>query len=74
MPPLSLGSPISPAEPFSQAYSLAIYMQKNTSTLLQIYMSDTAHERGSEDRDTTFLAQPYIGETEQGQKKAPLWV
>ncbi|KAF5914677.1 hypothetical protein HPG69_005174 [Diceros bicornis minor] len=32
------GAPISPAEPISQAYSLALYMQKNTSTLLQTYL------------------------------------
>ncbi|XP_033696032.1 cardiotrophin-2-like [Tursiops truncatus] len=38
LPPLSLGAPISPAEPISQAYSLALYMQKNTSTLLQTYL------------------------------------
>ncbi|XP_054992764.1 cardiotrophin-2 [Sorex araneus] len=36
--PLSLGAPVSPAEPISQAYSLALYMQKNTSTLLQTYL------------------------------------
>ncbi|XP_032461852.1 LOW QUALITY PROTEIN: cardiotrophin-2-like, partial [Phocoena sinus] len=38
LPPLSLGAPISPAEPISQAYSLALYMRKNTSTLLQTYL------------------------------------
>ncbi|XP_040609716.1 cardiotrophin-2 [Mesocricetus auratus] len=38
LPPLSLSAPISPSEPISQAYSLALYMQKNTSTLLQTYL------------------------------------
>ncbi|KFO36317.1 Cardiotrophin-2 [Fukomys damarensis] len=38
LPPLSLAAPISPAEPISQAYSLALYMQKNTSALLQTYL------------------------------------
>ncbi|EHB14361.1 Cardiotrophin-2 [Heterocephalus glaber] len=38
LPSPSLAAPISPAEPISQAYSLALYMQKNTSTLLQTYL------------------------------------
>ncbi|XP_038204134.2 cardiotrophin-2 [Arvicola amphibius] len=38
LPPLSPAAPISPSEPISQAYSLALYMQKNTSTLLQTYL------------------------------------
>ncbi|XP_036081794.1 cardiotrophin-2-like [Rousettus aegyptiacus] len=37
LPALDPGAPISPAKPISQAYSLALYMQKNTSTLLQTY-------------------------------------
>ncbi|XP_032011821.1 cardiotrophin-2 [Hylobates moloch] len=37
-PPLSSAASISPAEPISQAYSLALYMQKNTSVLLQTYL------------------------------------
>ncbi|XP_041604457.1 cardiotrophin-2-like [Vulpes lagopus] len=40
LPPPRPGAPISPAEPISQAYSLALYMQKNTSTLLQTYKTD----------------------------------
>lgn len=44
LPALDPGAPISPAKPISQAYSLALYMQKNTSTLLQTYVSDTGHE------------------------------
>ncbi|XP_075384247.1 cardiotrophin-2 [Tenrec ecaudatus] len=38
MPPFCPAAPISPAEPIKQAYSLALYMQKNTSTLLQTYL------------------------------------
>ncbi|XP_045398128.1 cardiotrophin-2-like [Lemur catta] len=38
LPLLSPAAPISPAGPISQAYSLALYMQKNTSTLLQTYL------------------------------------
>ncbi|XP_022276378.1 cardiotrophin-2-like [Canis lupus familiaris] len=38
LPPPRPGAPVSPAEPISQAYSLALYMQKNTSTLLQTYL------------------------------------
>ncbi|XP_076996422.1 cardiotrophin-2 [Tamandua tetradactyla] len=38
LPPLSPAAPISPAELISQAYSLALYMQRNTSTLLQTYL------------------------------------
>ncbi|XP_036990241.2 cardiotrophin-2-like, partial [Artibeus jamaicensis] len=34
----SLGAPTSPAEAIGQAYSLALYMQKNTSMLLQTYL------------------------------------
>ncbi|XP_009428911.1 cardiotrophin-2 isoform X1 [Pan troglodytes] len=37
-PPLSSAASISPAEPISQAYSLALYMQKNTSALLRTYL------------------------------------
>ncbi|KAM7329390.1 hypothetical protein ACRRTK_011003 [Alexandromys fortis] len=36
--PATPAAPISPSEPISQAYSLALYMQKNTSTLLQTYL------------------------------------
>ncbi|XP_032751504.1 cardiotrophin-2 [Rattus rattus] len=36
--PLSPAAPISPSEPIGQAYSLALYMQKNTSALLQTYL------------------------------------
>lgn len=46
LPPLSPAAPISPSEPISQAYSLALYMQKNTSALLQTYVSDTGHRQG----------------------------
>ncbi|XP_017723006.1 PREDICTED: cardiotrophin-1 [Rhinopithecus bieti] len=38
LPPLSSAAPISLAESISQAYSLALYMQKNTSMLLQTYL------------------------------------
>ncbi|XP_028625171.1 cardiotrophin-2 [Grammomys surdaster] len=38
LPPLSPAAPISPSEPIGQAYSLALYMQKNTSALLQTYL------------------------------------
>jgi hypothetical protein len=47
LPPLSPAAPISPAEPISQAYNLAFYMQKNTSTLLQTYVSDTGQDQGT---------------------------
>lgn len=47
LPPLRPAAPISPSEPISQAYSLALYMQKNTSTLLQTYVSGTGREQGS---------------------------
>lgn len=46
-PPLSSAASISPAEPISQAYSLALYMQKNTSALLRTYVSDKGHEQGT---------------------------
>ncbi|XP_031240490.1 cardiotrophin-2 [Mastomys coucha] len=38
LPRLSPAAPISPSEPIGQAYSLALYMQKNTSALLQTYL------------------------------------
>lgn len=47
LPPLSPAAPISPSEPIGQAYSLALYMQKNTSALLQTYVSDIGHMQGS---------------------------
>ncbi|XP_038619342.1 cardiotrophin-2-like [Tachyglossus aculeatus] len=37
-PALLPGAPASPAEAISQAHSLALYMQKNTSMLLQLYL------------------------------------
>ncbi|XP_005405336.1 PREDICTED: cardiotrophin-2 [Chinchilla lanigera] len=52
LPPLRLAAPLSPAEPISQAYSLALYMQKNTSTLLQTYLQ----HQGSPFSDPGFSA------------------
>uniref|UniRef100_F6S6P8 Cardiotrophin-2 n=1 Tax=Monodelphis domestica TaxID=13616 RepID=F6S6P8_MONDO len=36
--PFTLGAPISLTDPINQAYNLALYMQKNTSVLLQTYL------------------------------------
>ncbi|GAB1292737.1 Cardiotrophin-2 [Apodemus speciosus] len=52
LPPLSPAAPISPSEPIGQAYSLALYMQKNTSALLQTYLQS----QGSPFSDPGFSA------------------
>ncbi|KAK2097904.1 Cardiotrophin-2 [Saguinus oedipus] len=65
-PPLSSAAPVSPAEPISQAYSLALYMQKNTSTLLQTYVSDKGHEQGMRGEEYC-LPGPAMGRTSRLQ-------
>lgn len=59
LPALGLAAPVSPAEPIRQAYSLALYMQKNTSTLLHTYVSDSGLSRGLGETDQT-LKPPVI--------------
>jgi len=63
--PLSPAAPISPSEPIGQAYSLALYMQKNTSALLQTYVSDIGHVQGLGRRC-------WSGQGEQSKSRGPL--
>ena len=42
LPPLPLGAPMSTAESVKQAYNLALHLQRQTSTLLQTYVSEGA--------------------------------